>query len=261
MDYFPQLASGAVGQFPLRRTRVTRTINNALPGGQSIRLADPWGQGTEWQLAYSELTDGEREVLEGFFSRMEGRLNAFTFLDPAGNLLKWSEDLAREEWQRDPLLSLSQGIADPLRTTRAWRISNGGGAAQAIAQTLNIPGWYYYCLSLYARSVEAAQVTLMRGDQRSPQRVDQRWRRVMLAGEGTGAEETVRFGLELESNTAVEIFGLQVEAQPGASVYQKTLAQGGVYGGTRFGEDELRIETTAPGRHSCTLSVIHGEHL
>ena len=71
---------------------------------------------------------------------MEGTLNGFTFLDPAGNLLAWSGQLDNAAWQTDPLLSLTGAISDPLGTSRAWRLTNSGGAEQAAGQTLAAAG-------------------------------------------------------------------------------------------------------------------------
>ena len=62
---------------------------------------------TEWRLRYEELTDGEMDTLRSFFEGVEGRLGTFTFLDPAGNLLAWSEQLDAEVWEKDPLVTVT----------------------------------------------------------------------------------------------------------------------------------------------------------
>jgi hypothetical protein len=43
-------------------------------------------------LSYTALSDAELAALEQFFASAQGTLNGFTFLDPAANLLAWSED-------------------------------------------------------------------------------------------------------------------------------------------------------------------------
>jgi hypothetical protein len=260
MRCFPQLATGALGQYPLHRARKTRTVSNTLGDGSSIRLADADAQETEWQLRFKELTDGELEVLEQFFTAAEGRLNTFTFLDPVGNLLSWSEQLDEGAWEKDPLITLDGAGVDGPGTGRAWRVANGGTAPQAIGQTINVPAWYYYCLSVYARSQSKTEVTLFCGDQRAVSGAGPNWSRLILAAQSASLGETVRFGVELGGGAAVELFGLQVEAQTGASAYRRTLGQGGVYPGARLGENELKATTLGPGRHACALSVIHGKH-
>ena len=107
MIYFPQLSSGATGQFPIKRQRVTRTVVNLSCQNYSVKLADPGATTTEWHLSFDELTDQELAALEALFQAAEGRLTAFTFVDPTDNLLAWSEQQNQALWQADPLLRLT----------------------------------------------------------------------------------------------------------------------------------------------------------
>src|SRR5437870_4219017 len=132
MITYPQLANGAVSQFPVRKRRRQRTVINRAADGSSIRLADPAGEVTEWLLEYSELSDDELTILQQFFASAEGALNGFTFLDPTANLLAWSEQLTNAVWQRGPLLSAAAGAG-------LWHLVNSGGGAQAISQTISAP--------------------------------------------------------------------------------------------------------------------------
>src|ERR1035438_7018753 len=91
MAAYPQLGSGALSQFPVQKTRRARTVVNQASDGSTIKLADPAGAVTEWQLRYTDLSDAEAAALRAFFDSAEGTLNGFTFLDPAGNLLAWSD--------------------------------------------------------------------------------------------------------------------------------------------------------------------------
>ena len=95
MPTYPQLGSGALSQFPVQKIRRTRTVVNQAADGSTIKLADPAGAITEWDLTYTDLSDEEASALLAFFVAVEGTLNGFTFLDPAGNLLAWSDDLTR----------------------------------------------------------------------------------------------------------------------------------------------------------------------
>ena len=56
---YPQLGSGALSQFPIRKTRRTRTVMNRAADGSTIKLADPAGVTTEWGLPYADLSDQE----------------------------------------------------------------------------------------------------------------------------------------------------------------------------------------------------------
>src|SRR4051812_44798376 len=107
MIYFPQLASGATGQFPIHRRRVARTIQNRSVEGHSVKLADAASAITEWHLSYRNLSDQELAGIEWLFQACEGRLGVFTFLDPTDNLLTWSESQDQPVWQKDPFLAVS----------------------------------------------------------------------------------------------------------------------------------------------------------
>lgn len=259
MDYFPQLETGAMGQFPLRRTRRMRTIENRMPGGEAVRFADVAAELTEWHLEFRDLSDGEAGRLAQFFETMEGRLRTFSFLDPAGNLLAWSEELDAEAWTKNPLTAVTAGVGDPHGGTRAWRIVGPGPAG--VSQTLSIPDGFHYCMSVYARCDGQATVALLRGEQRSEQHVTSDWKRLTFPSVGAGAGESVRFGLELAAGGSVEVFGFQVEPQAGASGYKKTTSRTGIFRNARLGDDRLEMTATAPGRQNCLLSVIHVEHI
>ena len=260
MAVFPQMGTGASVQYPARRRRNTRTITNQAPDGTLIKLADAQAAVTEWQLHYEGLTAEEAGTMRGFFAEMEGRLGSFTYLDPLWNLLAWSEQLDRSVWQRDPLLSVTAGVDDPLGTARAWRLHNTGQAAQRITQTLEAPAAFSYCLSLYARSAAAATVSLVRDGAGTGRETGPDWRRLVLPGSSESQAETVTFGIEVAAGGTVEVFGLQVEAQIGASGYKATGSQGGVYQGARFADDVLTVTCTDVGRYGCGLRIMHGNH-
>jgi hypothetical protein len=260
MRVLPQLGTGAAGQFPLRKLRTARTASNESSGGSQYKLADDAGASIEWRLAFTAMNDGERDLLTHFFEAMEGRLTDFTFLDPADNLLCWSEQLDNAIWQRNALLQVTGGIGDPFGTQRAWRLTNTSGAALRIEQNLNVPGWFTYALSLYARSAGPEQPGLLRATQTLTQletrSTGPSWSRYTLSGGFSSTEESVRFGLEIGAGRSIDVFGLQAEAQPTASQYKKTTARCGVYSTARFGDDDLTVTSDGPNRHSCELRVV-----
>jgi|CZKE01.1.fsa_nt_gi hypothetical protein len=260
MLVYPQLGTGALGQFPIRKQQRARTVVNAAADGSSFKLADPAGTTTEWTLAYACLTDGEKAALEQFFAAAEGTLNGFTFLDPTANLLSWSGKLDEAVWARDPLVSVAVGMADPAGGSGAWRMANPGAAAQAISQTLAAPGGYLYCVSAYVRAEAASTATMLLGNSRGEQAVQTQWRRIAFAGNGDATAESIRFGLEIPAGATVDVFGIQVEPQSGASVYRASTT-GGVYENARLRDDELSITTTGPNYHSCTVNIIHVNHI
>lgn len=260
MLVFPQLGTGALGQFPIRKTRRTRTVTNRAADGSTIKLADPAGVITEWSLTYTDLSDQEAGALQSFFEAAEGTLNGFTFLDPAGNLLAWSDQLDNAVWQKDPFLQLTASIADPDGGTSASQVTNGGAASQTIAQTIAAPGGYRYCLAAYVRADTATSVRLWAGTESRDYAANSAWQRMVMPAAPPADATSVRFGIEIEAAGAVAIYGTQAEAQPGASAYKPT-STGGVYENAHLSEDTLAITKTGVNRHSCTVNIIHANHL
>src|SRR5579862_6218420 len=152
MIYFPQLSSGATGQFPIQRQRISRTAGNQSWQDYQVKLADPGAAMTKWHLSFGELSDQELAALETLFQAVEGSLTPFTFLDPADNLLVWSEQQDQPAWQADALLLVTGGVTDPLGGMAAYQIRNSSAATLLLQQSVDAPGSLEYCLSLYARS-------------------------------------------------------------------------------------------------------------
>jgi hypothetical protein len=263
MLYFPQLATGAGSQFPVTRRAVRRTVVNAAPDGRMVKLADAGAASVEWQLSLAGLTGEEWGAIESVFEGAEGRLKSFTFLDPTDNLLVWSEDLSQVTWVKDAGLELTAGVADPAGTTRATRIGNSGGSALTIRQTLEIPGWYQYCFSVWTRSATPGDAWLWRtsaaGLVKKQFKTWGAWNRLAYSTKVSDTSETVSFGLELGAAGVVEVFGLQLEAQRGASKYKKTASRGGVWREAYFQDDALRLTSAGPGEHSGVVRIRAGQ--
>jgi len=257
---YPQLGTRAICQFPIRKVRRTRTITNRAADGSSIKLADAAGLISEWTLTYTDMTDGEAEALQTFFEAMEGSLCGFTFLDPAGNLLAWSEQLNHDVWQKDPLLQLTAGVSDPRGADRAWRLVNNALAGQALVQTIAAAGVYQYCVSAFLRSATPVNARLWAGPDSCNCEVTPVWTRFALGSSPAPGETSMRFGIETDALAAVEVYGIQVEAQAGASGYKAT-SRGGVYEGAHFRDDVLAVTKTGVNRNSCTVNIIHANHL
>jgi hypothetical protein len=255
MPCFPQLLTGASGQYPIRKQCTCRTIRNRSLDGREIKLADPAASSVDWTLTFEELIDDEMASLRDFFLNMEGQLGTFTFLDPTDNLLAWSEKFDEAVWQKDPLLLLSSGVGDPFGGSSAFQLTNPNGASQRLGQTLNVPGSFYYSLSIWLRSERAGVVTLLRGGEIGARNVDQNWQRIVFSAASSDDSETVEFGIEFPPGVIVELFGAQVESQIGASGYKKTTSSSGVHPMTRFADDVLKLSTTGPGRHGCILHL------
>jgi hypothetical protein len=249
-----------MSQFPIVKRRRPRTVVNAAADGSSIKLADPAGETVGWKLEYANLSDAELVALQQFFTDMEGSLNGFTFLDPAANLLAWTEVLTNAVWEAAPLLTLGGGMADPLGDNNAWQLATPGVGPQTLTQTLNVPANYTYCFSVYAFSVQPTTVQLQLASDSAQFPLSSRWNRIQIVGTGNSAASSVGFGIQLPAGATVGVFGPQVEAQPAASAY-KTGTTGGVYEDARFRDDAFTLTSTDENHHSATVNILHANSL
>jgi hypothetical protein len=260
MLYYPQLTTGAVAQFPVTRSINMRTVGNQLPSGYSIRMADTGAQKVQWRLQYSSLTDSERSSIESLFEASQGQLDTFTFLDPADNLLMWSEDWTQTVWTADPLLQITGGVSDALGGDDAIQLTNTAQTTQQIVQNTSGPSGFVYCYSVYLRSAVPTTVRLVvtaTGETvLTAVTTSSSWNRVTASGSLSVQEEGIGFGVQLPAGTQVEAFGAQVEAQPGVGLYKKTIDLGGVYSSTRFSSDLFLVTATAPNQNTCQINLI-----
>lgn len=260
MPYFPQLTTGALSQFPVARSTNMRTVANALPSGFTIRMADVDAQKVQWRLRYSDLTDGERASVETLFEASQGQLNTFTFLDPTDNLLIWSEDWTQAAWTADPLLGVSAGVGDPLGGSDAMQLTNTALTTLQIVQSISASSAFVYCYSVYVRSAAPATIQLVATTTGqtafTPATTGTVWTRVTTSGSLSVQQPQIAFGVQLPAGVQVDVFGAQVEAQPAAGLYKKTIDLGGVYVNTRFSSDALSFTATAPDQSSCQIDLI-----
>jgi hypothetical protein len=255
MTIYPQFANGAVCQFPFEKTLIYRTISNTLEDGSRVVLEDPNSAAVQWKLGYSGLTDTEAESLQAFFVSVSGRLQTFTFLDPTGNLLTWSEDFTQPAWEMSSLMACHVGANDPLGTQRAITVANNGTASLALAQSISVPSSYLCSFSFYVRSTTPLAITLARGSATEVFSVTSSWQRAVLATIASAGSETSTFSVTLPAGAQVDLFGMQVEAQPAPSTYVRTLDQSGVYTATRFDSDSLAFTTDGPNSNRCHVGL------
>jgi hypothetical protein len=260
MLYYPQLTTGAISQFPVRRITNMRTASNQLPSGYTIRMADTGAQKVQWRLQYFDLTNAELSSIENLFEASEGQLNTFTLLDPTANLLMWSEDWTQTVWTPDPLLQINAGVSDPLGGSDGMLLTNTAQTTQQIIQNTNGPSGYVYCYSIYLRSAVPATVQLVvkaTGQTvLTPITTGAAWTRATATGSLSVQQDGVGFGVQLPAGVQVDAFGAQVEAQPGAGLYKKTIDLGGIYTSTRFSSDILSVTATASNQNSCQINLI-----
>jgi hypothetical protein len=263
MLVFPQLITGASALYPVRKTSIQRTAVNTLPDGNRVTFADPDGSSKAWELHATGMTLAEWNAIEALFEATFGMWQTFTFLDPTWNLLAQSENLGAGVWSNGALIQLTTGITDPLGTTRATRVTNLGEATAAIAQSLNIPGNFEYCFSVWARTIANSTVTLVASTTGASLSqtftLTGNWARMLFAGNLGQSTTQVTFSAQLDPGATVDLFGMQVEAQLGPSDYKQTAEQSGVYARARFGSDKITVTAQGTDVYDAVIQIVDTE--
>jgi hypothetical protein len=257
--FYPQLVSGAIAQYPIRKVRTVRTIKNILPDGNMILFSDPDGARLVWELAYTNLSEGDAEALQTHFSSCAGPFHGFTFIDPTDNMLVSSSDLTGAAWLRPGLIQISPGAADPAGGNAAFVLTNAGQSNQEITQTLAVPSGYQYCFSVFVMSANASALTLIRRGSTLQQETSvpagPNWTRVVSSGQLNDSGTAITVGISLAPGQQVQVYGPQLEAQIAPSRYRPTEQTGGVYANAHWAIEQLSITALAPDVYSTVLSI------
>ena len=260
MPFYPQLTTGSVAQYPIKRSGARRTVVNVMQNGANVRMADDGAATVSWVLTYSHLTSAEFNSLQQFFDQTSGRWQNFLFLDPTDNIVQFSEDLSQPVWSADPLLSVAPGQQDPNGGQSASGLTNAAQTTQQVIQKLGIPATYQYCFSVYLQSPQSTAATLVATAGGLEQTVSvtagSNWTRAILPFQFTSSSDDVSVGVRLDAGTNVSIFGMQLEPQLSAGAYKRTRNQSGVYPNCRFDQDVLQWTATSQNQFACRVQLI-----
>jgi hypothetical protein len=221
--FYPQLSTGALAQYPVKRSKTVHTAVNRMEDGSKVLYFDTQGSTLSWNLEYTGLTQQEMTALQTLFENCAGGFRVFTFLDPVGNLLG-------PVWQYSPLITAS-----------GLRFTNTGITTQEILQTLPIPAGYIYTFSLWDNLTDdpAATVTINRRGPNS-QRQDilpLAANPIISSGALNDTGNVFTIAVQLQPGQTVDLTQAQLEAQPSPSPFRP--ATGGVYTNAHWAMDEL----------------------
>ncbi len=257
--FFPQLMSGALAQYPIRKTQLVRTIKNVLQDGSIILFSDPGGARLVWQLSYTDLSTADSEALQAHFNACVGPFHAFTFIDPTDNMLVSSSDLTTAAWQISSLIHITSGTTDPEGGSAGFTATNTGQVSQEISQSLAVPADYQYSFSVYVMSAQVAEITLIRrgasASQSTTVPIGPSWTRIVSSGRLNDLGTILTVGFSLAAGQQVELYGVQLEPQTAPSRYRPTAQIGGVYPSAHWGVDQLTVTAEAPNLFSASFSI------
>jgi hypothetical protein len=236
---YPQLTTGALAQYPIKRSKAVHTAVNRMEDGSKILYFDTQGSTLSWDLQYAGLAQQEMTALQALFESCSGRFRAFLFIDPVGNLLG-------PDWLRSPLIGVSGST-----------FTNTGIVAAEVYQTLPIPAGYRYTFSLWnnAASDPGARITINRRGSESQQQDVLPLTSSPVVSSGTLSDAGTGFTIAvlLQPGQAIDLSQAQLEAQPSASPYRP--AMGGVYPNAHWGIDELVFVADGPNSFSTKIRI------
>jgi hypothetical protein len=256
---FPQLSSGAMAQYPIRKQMSIRTIKNLLADGTMLVAPDRGSQRLVWTLTYLDLPVADLQAIQNHFEACGGAFRGFTFVDPTENLLTFSADLTQAIWITAPGLSVEAGLADPNGGTGAFVLTNAGATTQSISQTLAAPAQFQYCFSMFVSSATSAECTLSRKSANDFQSticaVGPQWSRISSNGvlRDTGLGLTV--SLDLASGQSISVYGPQLEPQFAPSRFRPTFSSAGLYPNAHWAVSELIFTPESPNLFSTSFSI------
>src|SRR5271165_1888236 len=256
---FPQLSTGALAQFPIRKSSSVHTVTNVLEDGTVLAYADPNSGWQRWDLSYAALSYLEVAALQALFDSCSGRWAPFTFIDPTGNMFGFSTDLTAAAWQAPSLITIQTGVSDPMGGLAAFKLTNTGQAPLDFVQTINAPALFKYCCSAYVQGTSATSMTLVRESAiesvQDRVEVGTAWTRVASSSQLTQSADSFVSGFRLSPGQQLALFGLQLEPQLVPSRYRATAARGGIYSNAHWSADQISFVETAPGVFSTNTSV------
>ena len=238
--FFPQLLTGALTQYPIKRVKNVHTAGYMAEDGTKIMYFDPDGSSLTWQLSYAGLNESEVTALETLFEACCGQFHAFTFLDPLANLLG-------PQWQSGATIQVAGTV-----------YTNAGNAPAGVSQTLPIPAGYTYSFSVPGNlsADPSATITIIRSGPNSQNQTTIALNQTLLVSSGALVDSGTTFTvtIQLQPGQSIDLSEAQLEAQPVPSPFRPAL--GGVYTNAIWGMDELTFVANAPNSFSSKFSIV-----
>jgi hypothetical protein len=255
---YPQLSSGALAQYPLRKRRVLQSSLNTFADGSMIASNINANTQFVWELSYTDLTNVDQTALQNHFAACKGPLMPFIFIDPTANMLSNSNDFTLGAWIAQPLLSVTGGAADPQGGTSGFTLVNDSPTDQLISQTVLAPANFQYCFSLYAIATTPCNLNLgLRSVTSQSQSfgVGTTWNRLVDSAQLTDTDMSITVSITVPAAQTVVVWGPQLEPQPSPSRYRATASNGGVYQNAHFLGNSLTFQSEAAGLYSTVISI------
>ena len=257
--FFPQMSSGAVAQYPIKKTRQVRTIQNVLPDGTLIQLPDPYASLASWQLNYTSLSEADLQAIQAHFQACLGPYHAFTFIDPTDNMLLSSSDLTGSPWLNSGSLRVANNFPDAMGGSQAFQLTNIGQASGSLTQSLTVPANCQYCFSLYVSSIAPSVISIaLSGPSANTAKtytIGSTWTRIVSSVRLNDPGTAFSVALDVPAGQQIQVFGPQLEAQITPSAYRATSTTGGVYANAHFATGQLPVIAEGPNLFATSFII------
>lgn len=278
MAIFPQINSNMImTQLPYSAGQSYGTISQDVETGMRwtfpLRASGLSGFPTDtlrrFNLSFPTITDAEVASLKTFFESMRGRWGQFGLLDPAGNLVQYSEDFSQSYWDKSMgPTTVGSSATDPFGGSLATQLD--GGAVAARSAVSGIIGQSSGGMSGYAMNITCYVKALSSGISAT---VGFRDSGGTVHGSGTiaiasGVWTKLEYSFILSDNnqwkavvlwtksTSIDIFGIKVSAMKGSGGYAKAPDFYGWHPNCRFNTDQFTRQVAGPNENSVQLPVV-----
>ncbi len=278
--FFPQVNSNMIiTQLPYSSTQEFESVyQDSLTGirysfpRRGVDIDDfPTDTLSKFQINYSNITDDEVDVLLAFFRDRRGRCLPFELFDPNGNLVQFSEKFDEEYWDKSiGPVSVGDPTTDPFGGDRATALTGGGANAYMAAIVGPDDGGINgvrLTASAWIKSPDAGARILIGFIDSTFSRLESTdfkltpnvWQRVFHS-DTTWDDNHFRviIGGEAEwaAGRTMNVFGVQVVAMKGESMYVKTPGNYGYHVNCRFDTDVFEPRALGPNQNSLALPVV-----
>jgi hypothetical protein len=278
--FFPQINGNLIiTQLPYDTGGSFETLIVDSPGGarftyprRAVNLDDhPTRALARFVLNYSNITDSEVSALRAFFVSMRGRYGSFSFLDPGGNLVQYSETFSHVSWGKSTgPVTAGAAVQDPFGGNRATSMASGGGDSRLLTVIGPASGGisgYRVCVSIWVNARDAGtslqigitDATFSQTSATVHPLPLERWVRISHSATlwNTGSFRMLVGGNSTwTSGRLVYMFGAQASPTKGENGYTASPVNYGYYANCRFDTDTFSVDRTGPNSNSLSLPVV-----
>lgn len=273
--YYPQLlASKGTTQLPYTSKQSFETVTVDMESSQKHGYGrygtglSGFPSGPLWSFDHElTLTDSELATLKSFHAGRSGQLEEFIYLDPSGNLVKFSEDFSVADWEKNSV-TVGSAAEDPFGGTRATTLTATSSNSNINTTVLPVGDASGFVLtgSVYVRPYTSGKsLTIgfidssfsVLGSKTVPIPVNWQWYRLIFTYT-LATSSYIRLligGFSTWDSYALDVFGAQCVALPAEGGYVKSPEFWGYHPKCRFDQDTIEARAVGPNQNQVSVAI------